>query len=295
MNKKKRPFLLILLPASLVAIILLGVHLYISTTAITVAPPIYEEMHPSINDSYDVINKTYYKIRKPLPKSGIQEEDLRPKIAIIIDDLGYNSDLAFSFLKLNLELSLSILPSAPFTDIFVREANKKGREIILHQPMEPKDYPSVDPGRSALLLSMNEMEIRQVLDKNLKEIAGAKGVNNHMGSSFTENREKMKVILQELKNRGLFYVDSRTTRWTVGFKQARKIGLPAAERTVFLDNNPDPKAICVQIEHLLEIAENLGSAIGIGHPYNETLETLEKYQNRLREEVDVVPVSELVR
>jgi len=295
MNKKKRPFLLILLPASLVAIILLGVHLYISTTAITVAPPIYEEMHPSINDSYDVINKTYYKIRKPLPKSGIQEEDLRPKIAIIIDDLGYNSDLAFSFLKLNLELSLSILPSAPFTDIIVREANKKGREIILHQPMEPKDYPSVYPGRSALLLSMNEMDIRQVLDKNLKEITGAKGVNNHMGSSFTENREKMKVILQELKNRGLFYVDSRTTRWTVGFEQARKIGLPTAERTVFLDNNPDPKAICVQIEHLLEIAENLGSAIGIGHPYNETFEIIEKYQDRLREEFDVIPVSKLVR
>ncbi len=295
MNKKKRPFLLILLPASLVAIILLGVHLYISTTAITVAPPIYEEMHPSINDSYDVINKTYYKIRKPLPKSGIQEEDLRPKIAIIIDDLGYNSDLAFSFLKLNLELSLSILPSAPFTDIIVREANKKGREIILHQPMEPKDYPSVYPGRSALLLSMNEMDIRQVLDKNLKEITGAKGVSNHMGSSFTENREKMKVILQELKNRGLFYVDSRTTRWTVGFEQARKIGLPTAERTVFLDNNPDPKAICVQIEHLLEIAENLGSAIGIGHPYNETFEIIEKYQDRLREEFDVIPVSKLVR
>ncbi len=116
-----------------------------------------------------------------------------------------------------------------------------------------------------------------------------------MGSSFTENREKMQVILQELKKRGLFYVDSRTTMRTVGFEQAKKIGLPTAERTVFLDNSPDPKAICVQIERLLEIAENFGSAIGIGHPYNETLETLEKYQNKLREEFDVVPVSDLVR
>jgi polysaccharide deacetylase 2 family uncharacterized protein YibQ len=295
MNKKKRPFVLIILPASLAAIILLSVYFYISTTAITVVPPIYEEMHPSINDSYDVINKTYYKIRKPLPKSGIQEEDLRPKVAIIIDDLGHNSDLAFSFLSLNLELSLSILPSAPFTDIIVREANKKGREIILHQPMEPKSYPSVDPGPGALFLSMSERDLRQVLDKNLREITGAKGVNNHMGSSFTENREKMQVILQELKNRGLFYVDSRTTMRTVGFEQAKKIGLPAAERTVFLDNSPDPKAIYIQIERLLEIAENFGSAIGIGHPYNETFEIIEEYQNRLREEFDVVPVSKLVR
>ena len=295
MNKKKLPFLLILLTASLVVIILVGVYHYISTTAVTVAPPIYEEMHPSINDSYDAINKTYYKIPKSLPQSGIQEEDLRPKVAIIIDDLGYNSDLAFSFLKLNLELSLSILPSAPFTDIIVREANKKGREIILHQPMEPKDYPSVDPGRGVLLLSMNESDIRQVLDENLKEITGAKGLNNHMGSSFTENREKMKVILRELKNRGLFYVDSRTTKGTVGFEQAKKIGLPVAQRTVFLDNNPDPKAICVQIERLLEVAENVGSAIGIGHPYNETFEIIEKYQDRLKEEFDVIPVSKLVR
>jgi len=295
MNKKKRLFLLILLPILLVSIILLSIYFYISTTAITVSPPIYEEIHSSTNDSQSVINKTHYTISKPLPRSNIQEEDLRPKVAIIIDDLGYDSDLAFSFLNLNLELSLSILPSASFTDIIVREANNKGREIILHQPMEPKDYPSVDPGRGALLLSMNERDILQVLNKNLREITGAKGVNNHMGSSFTENREKMQVILRELKNRGLFYVDSRTTMRTVGFEEAKKIGLPTAERTVFLDNSPDPKAICLQIERLLEIAGDFGSAIGIGHPYNETLETLEKYQNRLKEEVDVVPVSELVR
>ena len=294
MNKKKRPFLLILLPASVAAIILLSVYLYISTTAIMVSPPVYEEMHPSINDSYDVINKAHYKIHKPPPRSGIQEEALRPKVAIIIDDLGYDSDLAFSFLKLNLKLSLSILPSAPFTDVIVREANKKGREILLHQPMEPKFYPSVDPGPGALFLSMNERDLRQVLDKNLKEITGAKGMNNHMGSSFTENREKMLVILQELKDRGLFYVDSRTTKGAVGFKQAKKIGLSTAERTVFLDNNTDPKAISAQIERLLEIAESFGSAIGIGHPYNETFEIIEKYQDRLRDEFDVVPVSKLV-
>jgi uncharacterized protein len=295
MNKKKRFFLLIFLPALLISIILLSIYCYISTTAITLSPPIYEEKHLSTNDSQSVKNKTYYTIRKPLPRSTIREEDLRPKVAIIIDDLGYNSDLAFSFLKLNLELSFSILPSAPFTDIIVREANKKEREIILHQPMEPKDYPSVDPGRGALLLSMNKKDILQVLNKNLREIRGAKGVNNHMGSSFTENREKMQVILQELKNRGLFYVDSRTTMRTVGFDQAKRIGLPTAERTVFLDNSPDSRAIGVQIERLLDIAGNLGSAIGIGHPHNETLETLEKYQDRLKEEFDVVPVSELVR
>ena len=175
MNKKKRLFFLFLFPASLVCIILLSIYFYISTTAITVSPPIYEEIHSSTNDSQSIINKTYYTVRKPLSRNNIQEEDLRPKVAIIIDDLGYDSDLAFSFLNLNLELSLSILPSAPFTDIIVREANNKGREIILHQPMEPKDYPSVDPGGGALFLSMNERDILQVLNKNLRAIRGARG------------------------------------------------------------------------------------------------------------------------
>jgi len=138
-------------------------------------------------------------------------------------------------------------------------------------------------------------EIIQILDRNLKQVSGARGINNHMGSSFTENREKMSLVLRELKRKGLFFIDSRTTKETVGIEQAKQIGLPAAERTIFLDNNPDPEAICNQLEHLLRTARDTGTAIGIGHPYCQTLEILTKHQSRLRREVDIVPVSELLR
>ncbi len=293
--KKKRLFLFFLLPVLSIFVVLLSTYVFISITDRTVLPPVFEEKHASINHGPGPIRKPDHIIHTPLTRRGIQGEDFRPKVSIIIDDLGYNPDLAISFIELNLALSLAILPSAPFTDAIVREANKKGREIILHQPMEPKDYPWVNPGPGALLLSMNEGEIRQVLDKNLRQITGAKGMNNHMGSSFTENREKMTLVLQELKRRGLFYVDSRTTKSTVGLEQAIKIGLPAGERAVFLDNNPDAKAICVQVERLLGIARRSGAAIGIGHPHYQTVEILKQYQNRLKNDVDVVPVSELIR
>ena len=207
--------------------------------------------------------------------------DVLPRIAIIIDDLGYDSDIALSFIQLDLLLSFSVLPSAPFTGLIACEANKEGCEILLHLPMEPKKYPSVNPGPGALLLSMDEEEIRRILDQDLKEIPGARGVNNHMGSSFTEDHDKMLVVLRELKKRNLYFIDSRTSNNTVGF-------------SVFLDNDLGPRAIRMQMERLLNMAKHTGAAIGIGHPYQETLRILKEYCSILKTEYRLVPVSELV-
>ena len=220
---------------------------------------------------------------------------MRSRVAIIIDDLGYDPDIASSFIHLDLPISLSVLPCAPYTDLIVREANENGCEIILHLPMEPKHYPSVNPGPGALFLSMEEQEILRILDKDLKDIPGARGVNNHMGSSFTENRDKMLVVLRELKKRNLFYLDSRTTSNTVGLKLAKNMGLPAAKRSVFLDNDLAPKAIRIQLERLLSMARHSGFAIGIGHPHKETLEVLTEYHSGIKAEFNIVNVSELVR
>ena len=225
-----------------------------------------------------------------LPASG----DARPKIAIIVDDLGYDSDTDLSFFRLDLPLSFSVLPYGPFTGSVVSKANKEGRELILHLPMEPKNYPSVKPGPGGLFLSMDASEIRQVLDQNLRRISGVQGVNNHMGSSFTENREKMLVVLKELKKRGLFFVDSRTTKHTVALDLARSIGLPAARRRVFLDNNLEPKALNIQLERLLSMARHRGAAIGICHPYKETYQLLKRYRSKIEKEFQMVPVSDLV-
>jgi uncharacterized protein len=221
-------------------------------------------------------------------------KDVRPRIAIIIDDLGYDAESNLPFFRLDLPLSLSVLPNGPSTKSIVRMANEEGRELVLHLPMEPRNYPSVKPGPGALLLSMNADEITRVLDQDLRQIKGARGVNNHMGSAFTEDREKMRIVLAELKKKGLFFVDSRTTKLTVALDLAREIGLPSDRRTVFLDNNLAPKAMKIQMERLLSMARNHGLAIGIGHPYKETLRLLKEYCSKIKSEFQMVPVSELM-
>ncbi len=218
----------------------------------------------------------------------------RPRVAIIIDDLGHDPKVASSFMNLGLPLTLSILPYAPFSRSIAREALEKGFELLLHVPMEPKGYPSVHPGPGALLLSMKEEEIHTALRSILDEIPGVAGVNNHMGSMFTENRAKMGIVLRELKRRNLFYVDSRTTSRTVGYEMALDMGIPTASRSVFLDNDLESVAIRVQIDRLKGLARHSGNAVGIAHPFRETLEVLRKSAPSMSSELDLVPVSELL-
>lgn len=217
-----------------------------------------------------------------------------PRIAIIIDDLGFDNNMAILFMGLDLPLSLSILPLAPYTKSIAHEANKRGRELLLHLPMEPKGYPNLNPGPGALITDMDEKQIRQIMGDLVKQVPGLRGVNNHMGSYFTERTDKMRVVLSELKRMNLFYVDSRTTNRTVAFKEAKKLGVPVAKKSVFLDNELSSKSIKFQMERLLSIARYSGSAVGIGHPHKETLRVLKEYKDRLESDFKVVHVSELV-
>ena len=232
--------------------------------------------------------------RDTVSKDKIKSYRGLPKIAIIIDDLGYDRNIATSFIQFDLPLSLSVLPMAPYTDYIANEAYKRGRELILHLPMEPKDYPHLNPGPGALLIEMDDKAIRKTITDHLNRISGIRGVNNHMGSSFTEIPEKMSVVLNEIRKRNLFYIDSITTNKTVAFKLAKKMGIPAASRNIFLDNDLSPDAIMLQIKRLLSFARHSGVAIGIGHPHGETLDVLIRLLHELKTEVEVVPVSELV-
>lgn len=217
-----------------------------------------------------------------------------PKIAIIIDDVGYDPSIIDNFLKLDLPLAYSILPEAPYTQQIAMRVRKKGHELILHLPMEPTDYPKINPGPGALLVKMPKRRIRAILSRHLDEIPGVIGVNNHMGSFFTTRKDKMVVVIGELKKRNLFYIDSRTTTKTVAHELAEKMGVPAASRSVFLDNDLSQKEIKFQMERLFGIARHSGAAIGICHPFEETLELLKASLWKLRTRVEVVPVSELI-
>ncbi len=217
-----------------------------------------------------------------------------PKVGIIIDDLGYDSALANAFMELNLPLTLSFLPFAPASRSIAHMAKQDGREIMLHLPMEPINYPAVNPGDGVLLVSMDEVTILEVLDRDLSQVPFASGVNNHMGSRFTQREEKMSIVLNELKRRGLYFVDSRTSGGSVAFKVARRIALRTARRDIFLDNELSESALKIQMERLLSLAKHKGCAIGIGHPHPETLEFLRGYLPTVNNDTEVVPICSLV-
>jgi hypothetical protein len=231
--------------------------------------------------------KLIYKEQEKIIHEGL------PRIAIVIDDIGYDRDLAIAFMDLDLPLSLSILPSAPHTVDIVNEANRRGTELLLHLPMEPKDYPNLNPGQGALLTNMDEERIKKIFSDDIAQVPGLRGVNHHMGSYFTERYDKMKIVLSEVKKRNLFYLDSRTTNRTVAFDLAKDMGVPAAKKSLFLDNDLSSKAIKLQMERLFGIARYSGIAVGIGHPHKETLQVLQEYINQLKTDFKVVPVSEL--
>jgi len=217
-----------------------------------------------------------------------------PKIVIIIDDLGYDASLANALLELDLALTFSILPFTPNTRLIARKAWNDGRETMLHLPMEPMNYPAINPGDGVLLVSMDREMILDTLSMDLSQIPFVAGVNNHMGSRFTENEEKMMIVLAELKKKGLYYIDSRTSSNTVAFDVAKKMALRTASRDIFLDNHLSENALKIQMERLLSVARHKGSAIGIGHPHKKTYDLLKNFQTMLNNVAEVVPASHLV-
>lgn len=230
----------------------------------------------------------------PSRKTERERQFHLPRIVIIVDDLGYDLNTAQRILALDLPLTLSILPYAPETGAVVKEGHKRGSELMLHLPMEPENFPSLNPGPGALLVDMGDEEILHVLASDLEQVPGARGVNNHMGSYFTEKRNKMAVVLGELKRRHLYFIDSRTTTKTVAYTLAKEMGVPTANRNVFLDDILSSRAIGFQMRRLMGIAKASGGAIGICHPHPKTIEMLKAYAPRLKKEFQVVYASDLV-
>lgn len=238
----------------------------------------------------------YYTHRIVLSHVKMEDEKtgLLPRVAVIIDDIGYDFPLAADFMDLKIPVTLSILPGAPYNREIIARAEEKGCELLLHLPLEPKGYPEFNPGPGAVLTSMDKETIYKTVRDNIRKVPGIKGVNHHMGSLFSERFEKMNHVLDEIKRHDLFYVDSRTTNRTVAYDAAITIGVPAAKKNVFIDNDLSERALRYQMERLLGIARYSGKAIGIGHPHRETLNILKDYSERLKNDFDIVLVSELV-
>ncbi|MCK5099820.1 MAG: divergent polysaccharide deacetylase family protein, partial [Desulfobacteraceae bacterium] len=220
-------------------------------------------------------------------------KDHIPKIAIIIDDIGYDKKIALALCDLNSKITFSILPFAPFGKYVSEKLHEKGSQLMLHLPMEPVEYPDIDPGPGAILSIMPPDVLIDQLKKNIKAVPNIAGVNNHMGSKLTSHSDQMNQIFTILKKENLFFVDSRTSAESQCEASARLLNLKFARRNVFLDNFQNTKYIAEQLKKLVALAKKHGSAIGIGHPYKETLEALSKELPKLKNEVEIVRASVL--
>ena len=217
-----------------------------------------------------------------------------PLVAIIIDDLGYDKKIALKLSKLNAKLTFSILPYSPFQKSIARLSREKGFGVMLHLPMEPLEYPDVDPGPGTLLTSMTPDQLTRQLEKDLDAVPYIRGVNNHMGSKMTAESSQMYQIFSILKKRGLYFVDSRTTAETLCKPSARLFQIPFAQRDIFLDHLVEAQFIRKQLKELVRIAQRNGYAVGIGHPHSLTYQVLHEMLPDLQKKIRLVPASEIV-
>lgn len=225
----------------------------------------------------------------------LTETTSKYRVAIVIDDLGFNIERARELLNLKISLSFAVLPHLTYSTDIANEAHAMGRDVLLHLPMEPVDYPKNDPGEGSIFLSMSDEEVADQVAMNIEAVPHIIGVNNHMGSKFSENREKMRVVLNTVREKELFFLDSRTSPKTTGFSLAKEIGIRALDRNVFLDNDQAVEYTLTKIEELIKIAKKNGSAVAIGHPHPTTIAALEKMIERFESEgVEVVPISSLL-
>jgi len=242
--------------------------------------------HPEADESA-VVNDS--------PDTPPVNRDSLPVAALIIDDIGYDRAIAQKLAAIDSGLTFSILPHSPHRREISSYAHKQGIEVMLHLPMEPMEYPKVDPGPGALLMSQDTDTMLERLQENLESVPDAVGVNNHMGSRLTSESTKMYQVFSVLRKKGLFFIDSRTSPKSVCRPSAALLQISYGERDVFLDHSQDRETIRKQIRKLIRQAERNGHAIGIGHPHTETYEMLVEEYPRLSNRVRLVHASQLVK
>lgn len=225
----------------------------------------------------------------------VVRSEAAPRIAIIIDDLGYELEAGKRSINLPGPVACAILPGTPRATSLAETAFANGKEVLLHQPLESiSETRPTEPG--GLLLDMSRDEFVMTFAANLESVPHAIGVNSHRGSMLTRHPGHMGWLMEEMRMRGnLLFVDSYTTHKSIALQLARESGVPAAKRDVFLDSDRLPETVEREFRRLKELAKKNGTAVGIGHPYPTTLALLEKEIPRLRDDgIELVSISELI-
>ncbi|MGI9203281.1 MAG: divergent polysaccharide deacetylase family protein [Woeseiaceae bacterium] len=217
-----------------------------------------------------------------------------PRIAIIIDDLGYQKAAGERAINLPGPISYAILPNTPRDAYLAKFAHAHGKEVLLHLPLQAEQDRSAVGG--SLLLDMSRQQFLQAFASSIDAVPHVVGVNSHRGSLLTRHPGHMGWLMEEILDRGnLFFVDSYTTAESVALRVANESGVPALRRDVFLDPDPEPETLVREFARLKKLARQQGFAVGIGHPYTGTLDFLEEALPLLTEEgYDLVSIGDLV-
>lgn len=217
----------------------------------------------------------------------------KPRLAIIIDDLGNNRLLGQRIIDLPAPITVAVLPHRPHGRLLATNAHAAGKEVMLHAPMANISNKSL--GKGALTPEQNEQVFKQTLADGIQSIPYIKGMNNHMGSLLTQQDIQMQWVMDTLQGKDLFFVDSLTTASSVAWKKAGENKIPYAIRSVFLDNDKSAAALQRQFNRAIRKAKKNGQAILIGHPYKETSAFLQQALAQLEQEnIEVVPASWLL-
>ena len=219
----------------------------------------------------------------------------RPLVAIVLDDLGLDRVRTAEAIRLSRPLTLSFMTYASELPTQTQAARRAGHELRLHVPMEPVDR-QADPGPHGLFTALSSEEVIERLRWGFARFDGYVGINNHMGSKFTADERGMAPVMEELRARGLMFLDSRTSPSSAGIRLAIAYGVPHAARDVFLDDNQTPAAIAKELARVEQLARQHGSAIAIGHPHDATIAALEIWLPMLAAKgLALVPVSAVVQ
>jgi polysaccharide deacetylase 2 family uncharacterized protein YibQ len=217
------------------------------------------------------------------------------KLIIVIDDIGNSLEMGERVLRLP-NITLSIIPELKYSLFFAEKARKQKKDVLVHVPMEPHNFEKYNNENTKFLkVEMDDREITELGEQLVNSVPYAIGANNHMGSKFTENEEKMAVFLKTLKRKGMFFLDSKTSPFSVAKNVAEQIKIPSITRDVFLDHEIDEEKISQQLDRAVAIAKEKGYAIAIGHPHKETLNVLERRLKEIEKDVKVVPISKLIK
>jgi polysaccharide deacetylase 2 family uncharacterized protein YibQ len=234
----------------------------------------------------------FFSCRRPIPeeKLGPPPPLAKNRVAIVIDDMGYSLEALQEICDLNIPITVSILPLSPLAQETARTANERGLEVMLHLPCESVNHQEGDNETFGFIHSgMSNEEVRILTEDFLGRVPFIKGVNNHMGSKITQNERIMRAILELLAERNLFFLDSRTTANSIAYDLAKQMGLRSAYRNIFLDSTVGVDFSAEQVIELLVVSPKTGKAVGIGHPFPETLRAL-KENIHLIKKYDVEPV-----